>query len=93
MVKGPGKSDVGEVSGRWNSVIEYADKKSGKKGVLFDANTAKSVPKTVLPESEQEENESRRWVWIRVGSCACFTATSPISMSWACLHGPSSSSC
>jgi hypothetical protein len=43
-------------------VIEYADKKSGKKGVLFDANAAKSVPKTVLPESEQEENESRRWV-------------------------------
>ncbi|GFZ49468.1 Oxysterol-binding protein homolog 6 [Saitozyma sp. JCM 24511] len=65
MVKGPGKSDVGEVSGRWNSVIEYADKKSGKKGVLFDANTAKSVPKTVLPESEQEENESRR-LWSKL---------------------------
>jgi hypothetical protein len=66
MVKGPGKSDLGEVSGRWNSVIEYADKKSGKKGVMFDANAAKSVPKTVLPESEQEENESRRWVRVRV---------------------------
>ncbi|RSH88673.1 hypothetical protein EHS25_002900 [Saitozyma podzolica] len=65
MVKGPGKSDLGEVSGRWNSVIEYADKKSGKKGVMFDANAAKSVPKTVLPESEQEENESRR-LWSKL---------------------------
>lgn len=27
---------------------------------MFDAKTAKNVPKSVLPEDQQEENESRR---------------------------------
>lgn len=40
--------------------MDYTDKKSGKKRVLFDAAKTGTVPKTVLPESEQEENESRR---------------------------------
>lgn len=59
-VKGPGNSTLGEVTGHWSDAMEYSDKKSGKKRVLFDPKTAKSVPKSVLPESEQEENESRR---------------------------------
>jgi len=29
---------------------------------MFDAKTAKNAPKSVLPENEQEENESRRYV-------------------------------
>jgi hypothetical protein len=34
---------------------------------MFDAKTAKNVPKSVLPEDQQEENESRRYVvvWSR----------------------------
>jgi hypothetical protein len=62
-VKGPGKSDIGEITGYWHSVMEYRDRKTGGKSVLFDASTAKTVPKTVAPESEQEEYESRRSVY------------------------------
>ncbi len=40
--------------------MEFKDAKTGKKRVLFDVNTVKAVEKTVLPESEQEEHESRR---------------------------------
>jgi hypothetical protein len=42
--------------------MEYHDKKSGQHRVLFDPAQAKVIPKTVLPESEQDENESRRSV-------------------------------
>jgi hypothetical protein len=59
-VKGPGRKELGEVSGHWSSAMEYHDKKSGKQRVLFDPAQATVVPKNVLPESEQEENESRR---------------------------------
>lgn len=59
-MRGPNKSDEGDVTGHWNSSMEYVDKKTGKKRILFDAAKAKVVPKTVIPESEQEENESRR---------------------------------
>jgi hypothetical protein len=40
--------------------MEYSDRKTGKKQVIFDPSTAHVAPKNVLPESEQEENESRR---------------------------------
>ncbi len=59
-VKGPGKTDVGEVTGHWSDAMEFHDKKTGKKSVIFDPARAKVVPKTVLPEADQEENESRR---------------------------------
>ena len=40
--------------------MEFSDKKTGKKKVIFDPAQAKVVPKSVLPESEQEDYESRR---------------------------------
>lgn len=58
-IKGPNKSDVGELSGMWSGAIDFTSK-SGKKSTLFDSATAKAVPKSVLPESMQEEYESRR---------------------------------
>ncbi|KZS90261.1 Oxysterol-binding protein [Sistotremastrum niveocremeum HHB9708] len=59
-------SDVGEVTGRWSSVMELKNSKGGKR-VLFDAQSkeAKIAPKSVAPESEQEPNESRR-LWQRL---------------------------
>lgn len=34
----------------------------GQKELFFDANQAVAVPKEVIPEQDQQENESRRWV-------------------------------
>lgn len=62
-ITGPANSNVGDISGFWSSSMEFKDAKTGKKDVLFDVNTVKAVEKTVLPESEQEKNESRRWVF------------------------------
>lgn len=67
QVKGPDSYHVGDITGHWNDVIEYHDKKKGNR-VMFDAKTAKNAPKSVLPESEQEENESRRWVHLPITS-------------------------
>jgi len=39
--------------------------KHGEKELLFDADGAQVVPKSVVPEAEQEENESRR-LWSKV---------------------------
>lgn len=64
-VKGPGKSDLGEVSGMWSGAIDFTDKETGKKQTLFDASGSTSVAKSVLPENEQEENESRR-LWSKL---------------------------
>ncbi|KAK8854831.1 hypothetical protein IAR55_003570 [Kwoniella newhampshirensis] len=64
-VTGPGKTDVGEISGHWSSAIEFTDKKTKEKRVLFDPARAKVAPKVVLPESEQEEYESRR-LWTKL---------------------------
>lgn len=60
-----GRSTLGDVTGHWSSVIDYTDNKSGKKRTLFDASASEATPKTVLPESEQEENESRR-LWAKL---------------------------
>lgn len=40
--------------------MEFHEKKSGTRDVIFDPGRSKVVQKDVLPESEQEENESRR---------------------------------
>lgn len=50
------------MSGHWSDVMEFSDKKTGKKRVIFDPSTASVAPKNVIPESEQEENESQRYV-------------------------------
>ncbi|KAK1927070.1 hypothetical protein DB88DRAFT_476587 [Papiliotrema laurentii] len=64
-VKGPGEVSLGTVSGHWSDVMEYTDKKTGKKRVLFNPHHSHVVPKNVLPESEQEEYESRR-LWTKL---------------------------
>ncbi|KAJ3512733.1 hypothetical protein NLJ89_g3353 [Agrocybe chaxingu] len=55
-------NDIGELSGRWSHVMEIKNTKSGQKRVLFDAvKDGQNVsPKWVLPEQQQEPNESRR---------------------------------
>ncbi|PAV21754.1 Oxysterol-binding protein [Pyrrhoderma noxium] len=56
-------SDFGEVSGRWSHSMEFKYTKSGKKRVLFDADSeeGKRVAEKIVPsEEEQEPNESRR---------------------------------
>lgn len=66
-IRGPGSATAGEITGHWDSVMDYKDK-SGKKQTLFDATHAKNRPKTVLPEQEQESNESRRlWAGVTKG--------------------------
>jgi hypothetical protein len=56
---------IGDISGKWSDTMEYKNTKSGETEVLFDAKSAKSVQKTVRPEEEQEEFESRR-LWSKV---------------------------
>ncbi|KAL6305646.1 Oxysterol-binding protein [Sparassis latifolia] len=62
-----GSTDNGELSGKWSSVMEYKNIKSGVKRVLFDASKdgMKIAPKCVAPEEEQEPNESRR-LWTKL---------------------------
>ncbi|KAH9820521.1 hypothetical protein DFH28DRAFT_1020420 [Melampsora americana] len=55
---------VGEISGKWNEVMELKRTK-GKTEVLFDAASAKVTQKTVAAESEQNWNESRK-LWSNV---------------------------
>ena len=59
-VRGPGRTEIGTVSGHWSDIMEYSNRKTGEKRVLFDPSSATIAPKNVLPESEQEEYESRR---------------------------------
>lgn len=56
-------ADVGEVSGRWSHAMEFKSSKTGRKSLLFDADSDRGkniAPKWVAPEAEQEPNESRR---------------------------------
>lgn len=55
---------VGEISGKWNEVMGLKRTK-GKTEVLFDASKAKVTQKILLPESEQDWNESRK-LWSKV---------------------------
>ncbi|KAI7862050.1 hypothetical protein BDF14DRAFT_1860430 [Spinellus fusiger] len=58
------KESTGEVlydiSGQWSSEIYIKSVKSSSKTVLLDTQTAKLQQKTVVSESEQASNESRR---------------------------------
>ncbi|WWC90766.1 uncharacterized protein L201_005703 [Kwoniella dendrophila CBS 6074] len=64
-VTGPGRTDIGELSGHWSSAMDFTDKKTKQKRTVFDPTRAKVIPKNVLPESEQEEYESRR-LWTKL---------------------------
>ncbi|KIP04051.1 hypothetical protein PHLGIDRAFT_121031 [Phlebiopsis gigantea 11061_1 CR5-6] len=59
-------TDLGEISGKWSSVMEYKPVK-GNKRTLFDVakDGQKIAPKWVAPEEEQEPNESRR-LWSKL---------------------------
>ncbi|BGP02164.1 Oxysterol-binding protein-like protein 7 [Rhodotorula toruloides] len=63
-IKGP-KGEVGEISGKWNEVMELQRKGGKGKEVLFDATKADVVQKSVSPEDQQSPNESRR-LWAKV---------------------------
>ncbi|EIW86255.1 Oxysterol-binding protein [Coniophora puteana RWD-64-598 SS2] len=54
--------DIGEVSGRWNHVMEFKSARTGQRRVLFDVpkDGANVAPMVVQPEEEQEPYESRR---------------------------------
>ncbi|KAA1073894.1 hypothetical protein PGTUg99_018791 [Puccinia graminis f. sp. tritici] len=55
---------VGEISGKWNEVMELKRTK-GKTETIFDASKATVTQKIVQPEAEQDWNESRR-LWSKV---------------------------
>lgn len=59
-------TELGEITGKWSSVMEYKPVK-GEKRVLFDVQKdgQKIAPKWVAPEEEQEPNESRR-LWSKL---------------------------
>ncbi|KAK0568803.1 Oxysterol-binding protein OBPa [Tilletia horrida] len=56
---------IGDISGKWSETMEFKPSKGGSSEQLFNARTAKFVDKIVIPESEQEEFESRR-LWSKV---------------------------
>jgi hypothetical protein len=49
-----------ELSGQWSNEIYIKMSKASSKNTLFDVKESKIFPKTVIPESEQEPNESQR---------------------------------
>ncbi|KAL9939331.1 hypothetical protein V8E36_002144 [Tilletia maclaganii] len=55
---------IGEITGKWSESMDFKPSK-GETKQLFNARTAKFVEKSVIPESEQEEFESRR-LWAKV---------------------------
>lgn len=55
---------VGEISGKWNEVMELKRTK-GKTETIFDASKATVTQKIVQPEQDQDWNESRR-LWSKV---------------------------
>ena len=60
-----GSKTVGEITGKWSDSMDYKDSATGKLEELFDAHKATIVQKEVIPEDQQEENESRR-LWSKV---------------------------
>jgi len=60
-------TEVGEISGKWSTVMDLKNTKTGKRRVLFDAikDGGNVAPMWVADESEQEENESRR-LWSKL---------------------------
>ncbi|KAH9971238.1 Oxysterol-binding protein [Lactifluus volemus] len=57
-----GLTELGEVSGKWSSLMEFKIAKTGEKRTLFDVQKDGDhvAPKWVAPEDEQEQFESRR---------------------------------
>jgi len=55
-------TEVGEIGGRWSHVMDFKFTKTGARRVLFDVakDGDKLAAKHVVPEEEQEPNESRR---------------------------------
>ncbi|KAI9600348.1 hypothetical protein H4Q26_000128 [Puccinia striiformis f. sp. tritici PST-130] len=51
---------VGEISGKWNEVMELKRTKGGKTETIFDASKATVTQKIVVAEQEQDWNESRK---------------------------------
>ncbi|KAH9446381.1 hypothetical protein Pst134EA_030301 [Puccinia striiformis f. sp. tritici] len=56
---------VGEISGKWNEVMELKRTKGGKTETIFDASKATVTQKIVVAEQEQDWNESRK-LWSKV---------------------------
>ncbi|KAF7727499.1 hypothetical protein EC973_007477 [Apophysomyces ossiformis] len=54
-----------EITGQWSNELHIKDCKTSKKDLLFDVKTSSIFPKTVVPEDDQEEYESRR-LWNKV---------------------------
>lgn len=60
-----GNKPIGELNGKWSDVMYYKNTVTGETYTMFDAKSAKSVEKSVLPIEQQEPNESRR-LWSKV---------------------------
>ncbi|PWN25595.1 Oxysterol-binding protein [Jaminaea rosea] len=56
---------IGDISGKWSDEMDYKEAKGGASRELFNAKKAQFAQKSVRPEEEQEEFESRR-LWARV---------------------------
>ncbi|CAG8765379.1 13386_t:CDS:2, partial [Acaulospora morrowiae] len=56
-----------EITGKWSDIMYIKNLETGQKEVLFSVQDSKICQKTVAPEGEQEENESRR-LWSKVTS-------------------------
>lgn len=62
---------IGDISGKWSDEMDYKEAKGGASRELFNAKQAKFAQKSVRPEEEQEEFESRRlWAKVTEGECA-----------------------
>lgn len=57
-----GQTEIGEIGGRWSHVMDFKPAKTNQRRVLFDVakDGAKLASKSVVPEDQQEPNESRR---------------------------------
>lgn len=57
-----GQTEIGEIGGRWSHVMDFKSAKTNQRRVLFDVakDGAKLASKSVVPEDQQEPNESRR---------------------------------
>lgn len=56
---------VGDISGKWSSKMEYRDSRTGRSRLLFDAHNAQVVQKQIPPIDQQMPNESQR-LWLKV---------------------------
>ncbi|CAO1635689.1 unnamed protein product [Parajaminaea phylloscopi] len=56
---------IGDISGKWSDEMDYKNTKTGSTTELFNARKATFATKSIRPESEQEEFESRR-LWSKV---------------------------